>query len=194
MLRARIQAYFDASGGYPTEDSEEEYAHYFEETYPAEQDRRKYIQTIVSGGTPSYGHLVIAALMAADKIRLVWTTNFDRMIEDSAIQTLGSSGKLVVATLEARQLALQAMNEGNWPVLGKLHGDFQSRRLKNTTDELRAQDVELRHALIEGCKRYGLAVIGYSGRDQSVMDSLEEAVDQREAFPNGLFWFRGTCQ
>ena len=48
---------------------------------------------------------------------------------------------------------------------------------------------ELRHALIESCKRYGLAVVGYSGRDQSVMDALETAIDGGRGFPSGLFWF-----
>lgn len=196
ILRARIQAYFDARGGYPKMDAEEEYTHYFEETFPSEQDRQKYIQRMVTGGAPSYGHLVLAALIASDKVHLLWTTNFDTMIEDASISALGSSGKLVVATLESRQLAIQAINDGNWPVLGKLHGDFRSRQLKNTTEELRAQDIELRHALIEGCRRFGLAVVGYSGRDASIMDSLEEALEAKDAFPNGLFWFHragGTC-
>jgi hypothetical protein len=189
VLRARLQRYFDSIGGFPPENSDDEYAHYFEVTYPAEPDRRRYIEGLVSAASPSYGHIALAALLKVDKARIVWTTNFERMAEDAAILLLGSSGRLVTATLDTPQLAMQAMNEGRWPLLVKLHGDFQSRRLKNTTDELRLQDADLRRSLVEACKRYGLAVIGYSGRDNSVMDVLEEAIDAGRGYPFGLFWF-----
>ena len=70
----------------------------------------------------------------------------------------------------------------------KLHGDFRSRRLKNTSDELLTQDVKLRQSLVEAAKRFGLVVAGYSGRDDSIMDTLREAVRQAGSFPAGLFW------
>ena len=38
------------------------------------------------------------------------------------------------------------------------------------------------------CRRFGLVVVGYSGRDESVMDALEEALAAPDAFPAGLFW------
>lgn len=42
--------------------------------------------------------------------------------------------------------------------------------------------------LIDACRRYGLVVVGYSGRDESVMDTLDEALKAEGAFPQGLFW------
>ena len=42
--------------------------------------------------------------------------------------------------------------------------------------------------LIDSCRRSGLVVAGYSGRDGSIMDALEEALEQESAFPAGLFW------
>jgi NAD-dependent SIR2 family protein deacetylase len=191
-LRFWLQHYFESKGTFPREDSIEEYAHYFEATYPTEADRRRYIDRFVSAAAPSIGHVALATLAAVDKARGIWTTNFDRLIEDAIISALGGSGRLTVSTLDSPRIALQAMNEGRWPVLGKLHGDFQSRRLKNTTDELRAQDSELRHALVEACRRFGMIMIGYSGRDRSVMDSLEEAIDEGRGYPAGLFWFHRT--
>ena len=53
---------------------------------------------------------------------------------------LNTTGKLIVATLDTPHLMREAMQESRGPVLGKLHGDFQSRRLKNTSAELQAQD------------------------------------------------------
>jgi SIR2-like domain len=70
----------------------------------------------------------------------------------------------------------------------KLHGDFRSRRLKNTNDELRRQDARLRQLLVDACARFGVVVAGYSGRDNSITDALDEAVSRSGAFPAGLFW------
>lgn len=188
-LRARLQDYFDSTGGFPPEDSDEEYAFYFEALYPVEADRRRYIDQLVTQGKPSYGHYALASLLKLDKVRIIWSTNFDRMIEDATITVLGSSSKLVTVSLDNAPVALEALNEARWPLLVKLHGDFQSRRLKNTSDELRKQDAKLALALVEAGKRYGMAVVGYSGRDQSIMAALEQATECEGSFPAGLFWF-----
>src|SRR6266851_5726863 len=55
-------------------------------------------------------------------------------------------------------------------------------------DELRLQDERLRQMFVESTRRFGLIVAGYSGRDSSVMDALEEALKQTGTFPAGLFW------
>ena len=60
--------------------------------------------------------------------------------------------------------------------------------MKNTPDELRHQDARLRQVLVDSCRRYGLVVAGYSGRDSAVMDALEEALEVGGAYPAGLFW------
>lgn len=190
-VQARLQAYFDGAGGYPSLNAPDEYAYLFEAAYPADADRRRYIEQYTSAARPSYGHLALAALMKLDMARLAWTTNFDKALEDAAIEMLGSSAKMVVAALETADLAREAINEGRWPLIVKLHGDFQSRRLKNTPEEMRAQDARLRDCLVDRCRRQGLVVVGYSGRDDSVMDALEEAVGSgaQRGYPAGLFWF-----
>jgi hypothetical protein len=188
-LRARIQQYFDSIGGYPPYDGGDEYAHYFEAAYPSETDRRVVIERAVAGARPSYGHIALAVLMAAGYTHGVWTTNFDRMVEDAAASVLGTTGRLVVATPDNADVAMQALNQGRWPLLGKLHGDFQSQRLKNTSAELRTQDQRLRRALIEAGRRFGLAIVGYSGRDESVLEALRQAIDGGNGYPSGLFWF-----
>jgi hypothetical protein len=53
---------------------------------------------------------------------------------------------------------------------------------------LREQESELKRALVESCRRFGLVVVGYSGRDHSVMEALEEATRTTASFPAGLFW------
>jgi hypothetical protein len=121
--------------------------------------------------------------------RAVWTTNFDRMVEDAATRTFGNTSQMVTATIDAPYIAREAITEGRWPLLVKLHGDYHSRRLKNTSEELRAQDAELRRCLSQAVGFHGLAVVGYSGRDHSVIDSLDAAIDSGRGYPSGLFWF-----
>jgi hypothetical protein len=79
--------------------------------------------------------------------------------------------------------------EAAWPLLLKLHGDYQEVALRNTTEELQQQDERQRRTLIGLCGQLGLIVVGYSGRDESVMEALAEAVDAG-GFPTGLFWMR----
>jgi hypothetical protein len=186
-LRDRIQRHFDTAGGHPLLDDPSEYAHYFELAYPDEKDRRTYIDAKVRGVEPSFGHTCLGVLIAAGRARIVWTTNFDPAIETSCARVLGSTAHLAVATLDTPNLAEEAIAEERWPLAGKLHGDFQSRRLKNIPEELREQDARLRRALVGACGRYGLIVCGYSGRDASVMDALDEAAVEG-SFPAGLFW------
>lgn len=189
IVRARLQNYFDGLGTFPSDGSKEEYSHYFRIVYPDERDRRRYIDRLQEGGSPSHGHMALACLLYLSKVRVVWTTNFDGMIEDAASSVFRSTTKLTVSTLDSSHIAMEALNEGRWPLLVKLHGDFRSRLLKNTSEELQTQDAQLRIALIEACRRYGLAVTGYSGRDHSVMDALEEGLDGGKGYPSGLYWF-----
>jgi hypothetical protein len=95
---------------------------------------------------------------------------------------------LSVVALDAPDLAGDLIGAQKWPIIVKMHGDFRSRRLKNTADELRQQDAGLRQQLVDACRRFGIVVAGYSGRDDSIMDSLEAALDQAGAYPGGLFW------
>ena len=190
-VRARLQAHFDGRVGFSPKDSPDEYAYYFEAAYPAEADRRRYIAQCMSGARPSFGHVGLAGLMKLGMARLIWTTNFDRLVEDAAFEALQSSAAVVVATLDNAEVARQAVDEGRAPLIVKLHGDFQSRRLKNTADEVRAQDGRLRECLVERCSRQGLIVVGYSGRDDAVMSALEAAIGapNSRGYPSGLFWF-----
>ena len=126
-LRATLQQYLNNAGGFPAEDAEEEYTTYFERVHPNEADRRAYIERLIARGSPSYGHLVMAALMSQGQCPVVWTTNFDRMIESAAANVLGNASRLVTAGLDNAYIGTQALSEGRHPILMKLHGDFQSR-------------------------------------------------------------------
>jgi hypothetical protein len=187
-IRRRLQQYFDSSGGHPPSGSPDQYAYYFEYAYPSETDRRAVLDSMLAGARPSYGHRVLGALMTLQKARVVWTTNFDATVEDAAAEAFGTTARLVVANIDNPQVARDALAEERFPVLAKIHGDFRSKRLKNVPSELREQDALLRAQMLKAAARYGLLVVGYSGRDASVMETLMSAA-QNGGFPAGVFWF-----
>jgi hypothetical protein len=64
--------------------------------------------------------------------------------------------------------------------------------LKNLEDELRNQDQTLRVALKRRICDYPLIVVGYSGRDQSVMELLKAAYTE-SLYGNGRLYWCGTA-
>lgn len=186
--RNLVNRCLEAKGLVP-EPGDDPYAYYFEKTHGDEAMRRTKIQTIMEGKKPTYGHKVLAVLAHLQRLRIIWTTNFDKLPEDALFQVYGTS-KHTVAQLGEPDVARQAINGERWPVVVKLHGDFSSERLKNTAEELRTQDHELRKVFVDTCSKYGLVVVGYSGRDESVMDALEAGLHGGKGYPHGLFWIQ----
>ena len=82
-VRERLQAHMDSLGLSPS-GAPDEYAALFEAVYPAESDRRKFLDAKLAGAKPSYGHMALAVLMRERLTRLVWTTNFDALVADAA--------------------------------------------------------------------------------------------------------------
>lgn len=67
-----------------------------------------------------------------------------------------------------------------------LHGDYRYDLLKNTPAELQLQEKMLRDALIDLVKDTPLLVVGYSGRDASLMAALQEGYSR--AGTGVLYW------
>lgn len=186
------QSYFDSLSRFSPLGHDDEYSVYFEAYLPEERDRRHFLDRRLQGCKPSYGHYCLAALMSLDQVRLTWTTNFDQLIEKACSYPVISEKflrSLAIAGLEQPDKLDDLIRDEAWPLLVKLHGDFLYRKLKNTTLELQAQDETFRRHLTDECGRRGLAVVGYSGRDASVVSALAEALQAKEPFPQGLFWF-----
>lgn len=188
----RIEEHFAIAGTLPPTGAPEEYAAAFEAAYPSEADRRTYIDRKVADARPSYGHRLLASLVATGQTSCVITTNFDSLVENAVavardLRPRGSTS-LTVASIDSGERAARCVAESDWPLLVKLHGDFKESRLKNTTEELQRQDEVLRNAMVTCLGRFGLLVVGYSGRDRSVMEALHAALEHPGAFPAGIRW------
>jgi hypothetical protein len=194
-VRERVERFFAEHPDYPSPGDPGEYSALFEEAWPAAPDRRAYVDSKVAAGRPAFGNFGLAVLLALDRARLVWTTNFDRVAERAAELVLEPPAHLTVAALETGDIAVQALAQDRFPLYVKLHGDFQSERLKNTAAELRQQDDRHRAAFVQAAQRYGLIVSGYSGRDDSLMAALRDALDGGDTpFPAGLLWCRRPAE
>ncbi len=127
----------------------------------------------------------------------MFTTNFDPLIEDATLSAnaqrpVAMQRRPTVAGIDSAERALRCLNESDWPLVAKLHGDYQEISIKNTGAELEKQDERMRHVLVEASKRFGMVFVGYSGRDASVMDALSSVLNERAPFPNGLYWMASS--
>jgi len=188
-IRTQIQNYFDSSGDCPEKDSTEEYSYYFERAFRSSADRKEYLEGLLSGMQLSFGHKVIGVLLKHQHVNLIFTTNFDRAFENMAVHIYGNTEGWFKTDLDSTQNGLQLFQANKRPLIVKLHGDYLSDNLKNTGSELQEQDAKLRHILTVSSYVNGLGIMGYSGRDKSVMDALYTALNQDNSFPNGIFWF-----
>ena len=188
-LRNQIQSYFDGKGDFPKKDSPDEYSFYFSKAFVTPSARREYIESLLSGIKLSYGHKVLGALMKLGYVPLIFTTNFDKAFENAAIEYYKSSEGWFCADLDNAEAGLKLFQSNKFPLIVKLHGDYYSEKLKNTTEELQSQDNKLRGILSGSSLNKGLAVMGYSGRDNSIMESLEIGLNKENPFPHGIFWF-----
>ncbi|MCG9107189.1 SIR2 family protein [Laribacter hongkongensis] len=189
----RIDAFFRGTSLLPPDGDPTEYAKAFEAVYPQPRLRRQYIDDAIKKGTPCYGHKVLASLMAARKVDCVFTTNFDHLVEDAAaaanaLLPVAEQCRPTTAAIDSADRAKRCLTESDWPLVAKLHGDYQSVEIKNTDSELEKQDVRMRHVLVEASQRFGMVFVGYSGRDASVMEALNAVLKETTPFPNGLYW------
>lgn len=197
-VKNKIQSYFDSQrreddfNNPPPVDSLAEYSYYFQRAYPNLELRSEYIERKMANAKPTYGYKVMAILMKMEMLRFILTTNFDRLIEDAAALAYESTTKLHIAAIDNNYQGLPYIQSQRTPALLKLHGDFHSLFMKNTEEELSQQDNKLRLAFKNACENYGFAFIGYSGRDNSIMEVVEESLETVSPFPNGLFWFIRT--
>ncbi|MBP1644756.1 MAG: hypothetical protein H6Q16_331 [Bacteroidetes bacterium] len=167
-----IQHWLNNQGDYPERGSAEEYSFYAKKCYPIEGHRRQYFQKISSNKKPSIGYKSIPILAKQGMLDSVWTTNLDELVITACS---GSGVQSIEITLDSVQrLTSRSQSRNELPVI-KLHGDFKYGELKNTIEELKNQDETFRNILIDYLRDKHLIVVGYSGRDASLMDALKEA-------------------
>jgi hypothetical protein len=125
---------------------------------------------------PTKAHEAIADLVASGHIKVIVTTNFDRLME-SALRSRGIE-PTVVASVDALAGA-EPLSHSTCYIL-KLHGDYKDARLLNTEDELGKYPPEFDHLLDRIFDEYGLIISGWSGEwDVALRKALSRAPNRR---------------
>lgn len=170
-VRKQIQSWLDLQGDYPKLGSPEEYSFYAEKAYPISSDRTNYFKNLVSDKEPYIGYKLICLLNKLGIIKSVWTTNFDGLVERAA-QSMNIT-PIAVNLDNYAQVYNQISN--NEILCVALHGDYKFSSLKNTENELDNQSQIFKEVLSHYLVDKSLIVLGYSGRDKSLMQMLEES-------------------
>jgi hypothetical protein len=147
---------------------------------------RKYIEPsdaerALGEKQPTSSHRAIAGLMAKGYIRVVLTTNFDRLLEQ-ALAEVGAQATVISAS-EHVAGAKPLVHAG--PTIVKLHGDYLDVRIRNTSGELATYEPEMDELLDRVLDEFGLIVCGWSADwDAALKAAIERARSRR--YP--LYW------
>jgi hypothetical protein len=130
---------------------------------------------------PTKGHRAIAQLVKNGFIRVIITTNFDRLIEN-ALRDVGV-GPTVVKSDDDLKGAIPLIHSRCF--VFKLHGDYLDTRIRNTENELACYSLEVNGLLDRIFDEHGLIVSGWSGDwDAALRAAIIRAPNRR--YP--LFW------
>lgn len=142
---------------------------------PDEEEREENLKQ------PSKAHLAIAELVKRGFVRVIVTTNFDRLME-RALEAAGVSPQVIARPEAINGMAPLAHSAAT---IIKLHGDYKDLGSRNTPDELGDYPDEWKRLLAQVFDEYGLLVSGWSADwDAALVATLESAPNRR--YP--LFW------
>ncbi len=181
-VRQKIQSWLDSQGKYPSLGSPEEYGFYIEACFPIPEDRRGYFQEKVTKAKPHIGYSLLCHLAEDDLVRSVWSTNFDGLVSRVAFN---HSITPIEIGIDTQDRVARLPKKGELQSVS-LHGDYRYDHLKNTTEEIQSQEKSLQQAFENLISENPLVICGYSGRDESVMESIKKSYDKSGSAP--LYW------
>jgi hypothetical protein len=125
---------------------------------------------------PTAAHTAIAELVAAGYIRVIITTNFDRLVEQ-ALQVRGVQPTVVSSAAQAQGLG--ALSQIRCLVF-KVHGDYLEANIRNTPAELGDYEPPINTVLDRVLDEFGLVVCGWSAEyDRALVQAIERSRNRR---------------
>ncbi|MFN3228331.1 MAG: SIR2 family protein [Asticcacaulis sp.] len=150
-----------------------------------QSERQKIISQFIEGNDsskpkePTLAHRSIARLIKTGHIKVVITTNFDRLLENA----LRDEG------VEPAVISSDSTAEGATPIVHskctiiKVHGDYLDRRILNTNDELEKYTPKINALLKSIFSDFGIITAGWSGEwDKALVASIERHHSKRYPF------------
>jgi len=140
---------------------------YFE---PTEEEKEHQLKV------PTEAHKVIAQMVKLGYIKMILTTNFDRLLE-KAIEELGITPDVVKSEDDFEGVMPYVHSKC---VIVKLHGDYKDTRIRNTIEELSNYSDTISKFLDEVFDRFGLIICGWSGKwDNALRDVILSSPNRR---------------
>lgn len=163
---------------------EPDYSAILEELSPSPAERHAILRPFFeatgdeldhSDKRPTKAHRAIAQMAKNGLLRVILTTNFDRLIE-VALNDLGIYPQ-VIASSDQIDGTLPLAHQQCLVV--KIHGDYLDTRIRNTANELSGYDAKLRHLLMQVFNEFGLLICGWSGDWDGALRSLLSQANSR---------------
>jgi phosphoserine phosphatase len=130
---------------------------------------------------PTAAHRGIADLVAKGYVRVIITTNFDRLLE-RAIEEAGVT-PTVLSTADAIEGSLPVVHQRC--VVMKVHGDYLDTRIRNTPEELAIYDERINCLVDRILDEFGLLVCGWSADwDRALCAAFDRCKNRRFT----LYW------
>ena len=137
------------------------------------------LQNEMKDAIPSPGYYYLAKILSETQNKLVVTTNFDSLTEDSLF--IYKDIKALVITHESLAKYINALS--NRPVVIKLHRDLLLQPKNNEADVNKLSE-EWKNSLQKIIDIYTPIVIGYGGNDGSLMGFLESVASNDKT----IYW------
>ena len=176
-----VSWYRERSGGEP------DYSDVLAELAPSQGDRRNLLSSYFEPTeqerdeglkVPTKAHHAIAQLVADGFVKVIVTTNFDRLLE-AALTNAGAEPSVVSSPSSAA--GVLPITHSPCTII-KVHGDYLSPDLKNTHEELASYDSAIDRLLDEVFDQYGLIVCGWSGTwDTALRNAILRTPNRRFA-------------
>lgn len=165
--------------------AEPDYSQLLERLAPTTAERRRLLQEFFEPSAqereegaklPTRAHRAVARLVARGLVRVILTTNFDRLME-TALKDEGVE-PTVISTPDAAEGAAPLVHQRC--VLVKLHGDYLDERVKNTEPELSSYDPRMDAYLDRVLDEFGVIACGWSGEwDPALRAAFERCKSRR---------------
>lgn len=133
--------------------------------YPMQAMRVEYFRRTLRGRTPSFVHHAVALLISRGYLKSTClTTNFDKLLESAFVQQAETECQPLRTDEELRFW----MNEVGRHYVLKLHGDYDTHNISNTSDETVMISDAFRNAVATALEAAGLVVLGTAGHEKSI--------------------------
>ncbi|MDN4161079.1 SIR2 family protein [Nocardioides abyssi] len=142
---------------------------------PTDEEREEGIKV------PSKAHHAVAQLVKRGLVRVILTTNFDRLMEQ-ALEAAGVSPQVIARPEAVNGMAPLVHADAT---VVKLHGDYKDLGTRNTPEELSDYPAEWTTLLRQVFDEYGLLISGWSADwDTALVAALDATPNRR--YP--LYW------